>query len=135
MLKDLEIPTFPTRRGHRTYTAQFKAELVAACQSPGVSIAAIAGQHGMNANVLHRWLREFERDGLHRLSSGGVVIPQSRPAPLAAFVPIQLPQPVPQPAEDLQVKIELNKGALSMVFTWPVSSVADLAAWTAAVLK
>ena len=42
------------RRTHRTYTPAFKAEAVAACQQPGTSIAALASDHGMNANVLHR---------------------------------------------------------------------------------
>ncbi|WP_448678427.1 transposase [Delftia acidovorans] len=34
-----------------------------ACLQPGASIAATAREHGMNANVLHRWLKE------HRLGS------------------------------------------------------------------
>ena len=37
---------------------EFKAELIAACQQPGASIAATAREHGMNANVLHRWIKE-----------------------------------------------------------------------------
>ena len=41
-----------------TYPAQFKAELVTACQRPGASIAVVALQHGVNTNVLDRWLRE-----------------------------------------------------------------------------
>ena len=32
---------------------KFKAHLVAACQQPGTSIAALAGSQGMNANVLY----------------------------------------------------------------------------------
>uniref|UniRef100_UPI0030F7D515 transposase n=1 Tax=uncultured Acidovorax sp. TaxID=158751 RepID=UPI0030F7D515 len=39
-------------RTRRVYSAQFKAELIAACQQPGASIAATAREHGMNANVL-----------------------------------------------------------------------------------
>ena len=54
MLKDSQLPRYAARRTHRTYSAQFKADLVAACQRPGASIAALALQHGMNANVLHR---------------------------------------------------------------------------------
>jgi len=46
------------RRTKRTYSADTKAELLAACRAPGASIAAIASAHGMNANVLHRWLKE-----------------------------------------------------------------------------
>lgn len=71
MLNNLETQTIPARRRHRTYTAQFKAELVAQCMAPGVSIAALAGSRGMNVNVLHRWLREFERGGAHRLGASG----------------------------------------------------------------
>ncbi len=67
MLKESEISGYSTRRTHRTYAPEFKAELVAACHQPGVSIAALAGQHGVNANVLHRWLKEHQRNGCHRL--------------------------------------------------------------------
>ena len=52
-------------RTRRVYSAQFKAELIAACQQPGASIAATAREHGMNANVLHRWLKEH-RLGQHQ---------------------------------------------------------------------
>jgi hypothetical protein len=51
MLKDSEISRITTRRTHRAYTPEFKAQLVAACQQPGASIAALAGQHGMNAHT------------------------------------------------------------------------------------
>ena len=61
MLKDSDIARYTARRTHRTYTPAFKAELVAACQQPGTSIAALANSHGMNANVLHHWLKEHER--------------------------------------------------------------------------
>jgi len=52
-------------RTRRVYSAQFKAQLIATCQQPGASIAATAREHGMNANVLHRWLKEH-RLGLHQ---------------------------------------------------------------------
>ena len=66
MLKDPQTPRYAQRRTHRTYTPQFKAALVAMCHKPGASIAAIAQQHGMNANLLHRWRKEWAQ-GLHRL--------------------------------------------------------------------
>ena len=72
MLKDSEISRSTNRRTHRTYTPEFKAQLVAACQRPGASIAALAGQHGMNANVLHRWLKEHQRGGCHQLVEAGM---------------------------------------------------------------
>lgn len=124
MLKTSEISRYSTPRTHRTYTAQFKAELVAACGQPGVSIAALAGQHAMNANVLHRWLKEHRLSGRHQLAVHGP----------AAFIALQLPAPAQQP-ETREIKVELRRGALSMVVTWPVSAAAELARWTAAVLK
>jgi hypothetical protein len=67
MLKDSETPRYAVRRTKRTYSAETKAELLAACKAPGASIAAIASSHGMNANVLHRWLK----DSSHRLYCPG----------------------------------------------------------------
>jgi transposase-like protein len=130
MLKDSEISRYSTRRTHRTYAAEFKAELVAACQQPGVSIAALAGEHGMNANVLHRWLKEHQR------SAGQPLVTQSMPATreVPAFVPVPLAAPIPQP-KDHSIRIELRKGALAMVVTWPLCAVDDFASWTTAVLK
>jgi len=134
MLKNSEISTSSPSRTHRTYTAQFKAELVAACGQPGVSIAALAGQHAMNANVLHRWLKEHQRSGRHQLAARSPAAALETAAPLAAFIPLQLSAAAPQ-AEPREIKVELRKGALSMVVTWPVSAAAECASWAAALLK
>ena len=40
----------------RTYSPQFKAELVAQCLEGHTSLTALAVDHGMNPNVLHRWV-------------------------------------------------------------------------------
>lgn len=134
MLKDSQAPRYTTRRTHRTYTRQFKAEIVAACQPPGASIAALALRHGMNANVLHRWLKEYARSGRHQMtvsdSSGAV----STSVPTPAFVPVQLPVNATEPTPPV-IKVELRKGVLSMGITWPVSAASDFAQWTAALLK
>jgi transposase-like protein len=127
MLKDSEISRITTRRTHRTYTPEFKAQLVAACQQPGASIAALAGQHGMNANVLHRWLKEHRRGGCHQLLEAGKHAGADVPSRSPAFIPLALPS---APKEQ-EVKIELRKGALSVVVTWPLKAAADLASWTA----
>ena len=136
MLKEPDPVKYTTRRTHRTYSRQFKAELVAAAKQPGASIAALALQHGMNANVLHRWLKEHEQDERHRLvslSSSGESVTTS---PLPAFIPIKLPTAA-QASEPTasEIKVELRKGAVSMILTWSASAVGDLAQWTAAILK
>ena len=131
MLKDSQPPRYAVRRTHRTYTPQFKAELVATCRQPGASVAAVALQHGMNANVLHRWLKEHQRSGCHALAAHRT--PGIAPAS-PAFIPLALPAPTAI-SRAQEIKVELRKGPLSMVVTWPVSATADLASWTAALLK
>lgn len=131
MLKDPGISRYTARRTHRTYAPEFKAELVAASQVPGASIAALALQHGMNANVLHRWLKEHQRNGCHASAA--------RSAPglassSAAFIPLALPAPT-LAAREQEIRVELRKGALSMVVTWPASAAAEFASWAAAILK
>jgi len=133
MLKDSETVLFPTRRSHRTYTKQFKAELVVASQQPGASIAAIALQHGMNANVLHRWLKEHALDGRHRLIGPDPMGAAVTTSPVPAFIPLKLPTTRHEPAA-CDIKVELRKGAVSMTLTWPARAAGDLAHWTRAVL-
>jgi len=84
--------------------------------------------------VLHRWLKEHHRSGRHQLATHSPAAAPGTASPLAAFIPLQLPAAAPQ-AEPREIKVELRKGELSMVVTWPVSAAAELASWTAAVLK
>ena len=50
------------RRRRRYHSAQFKAESVAACRQPGVSIAAVALSRSLNANLLRNWVVAAERE-------------------------------------------------------------------------
>jgi len=78
------------RRKRRRYTDEFKAEVVAACQGPGVSVAAIALMHKLNANLLRRWLEKAESGAT---TSGSDVVAMKASAAVAippAFVPLQI---------------------------------------------
>ena len=84
----------------RVYIAQFKAELIATCLQPRASIAATARKHGMNANVLHRWLKEH-RLGQHQIACDTVpAVPCDIAAHCddAAAVPVTNAQPISSPA-------------------------------------
>lgn len=48
------------RQRRRKHSDEFKAEAVASCMQPGISIAAIAMARGINANLLRRWVQEAE---------------------------------------------------------------------------
>ena len=70
-------PKVPKRR---FYSSEFKLKVVGECGQAGASIARVALRHGVNANIVHRWLREH--------SQGTQAV-----QPLA-FVPVTLmPQP------------------------------------------
>ena len=84
----------------------------------------------MNANVLHRWLKEHQRSACRPLVAQPV--PATREVP--AFVAVPLSAPTPEHRER-EIRVELRKGSLAMVVTWPMNAVADFASWTAAVLK
>ncbi len=47
--------------GRCVYDAQAKRELVRRCQQPGVSVAATAMAHGINANLLRTWMLKSSR--------------------------------------------------------------------------
>ncbi len=44
------------RNGRRVYHAAAKRELVRRCLEPGVSVAGMALAHGINANLLRKWI-------------------------------------------------------------------------------
>ena len=45
-----------TTRARRTYAREFKSQVVAQCLAAGASVSAIALSHGINANVIRKWL-------------------------------------------------------------------------------
>jgi len=47
--------------GRRTYSKTAKHALVQICQRPGVSVASTALAHGINANLLRRWITKYGR--------------------------------------------------------------------------
>lgn len=57
--------------GRCTYDEEAKRELVEACLQPGASIAKIARDYGVNANLLHTWI------SLDRKERGGAMIAAS----------------------------------------------------------
>jgi len=56
------------RNGRRRYDPASKQRLVEACLQPGVSLAGVAMQHGVNANLLRKWVagqqQQRQRNGV-----------------------------------------------------------------------
>src|SRR5690625_726815 len=82
-----------SKRRRRTYTPQFKAEMVAQCLEGTVSLASLAVEHGMNPNRLIRWMMKHERYSTQRLpddDDGSMVTPTRDMSP-ANWIPVDLP--------------------------------------------
>ena len=139
MLKDSEAPRHANRRTHRTYTPEFKAGLVAACQRPGASTAALANANAMNANVLHRWLQEHARTDAHqplsRSTSKSTAKPSTealaveRPAFIALPVTPSASQPNSHPAHVPTIRVEIQRANATIIVNWPVQDGAVCAQW------
>jgi transposase len=52
--------TLVGRDGKRRHDSQSKRRLVEACPQPGVSVAGLALEAGVNANLLRRWIKELD---------------------------------------------------------------------------
>ena len=66
--------TSMVRRRRRSYSEEFKADAMATCLQPGMSMAAVALSRGLNANLLRRWVVEAERTGSARLSVSVLIL-------------------------------------------------------------
>lgn len=105
-------------RSRRLHTPEFKQQVVDACRDPGASVAGVALAHGVNANLVRRWLRER-----------GVEPPSRRalPVPDVGFVPVHLePRPQVSPQD---IRIELRRSGTTVAITWPVSAAEACGAW------
>ena len=114
------------RRRRRLHSDEFKANAVAACMQPGISMAAVAMAHGINANLLRRWVQAAQT------SPPAAAKAPALPASAApSFLPMQLPSNSAAPG----IRIELRRGATSIAVTWPAESAAECAAWMRELLR
>ena len=90
-------------RQRSSYPKSFKAQVVQECLQPGASISSVAISHGINANVIRKWLPLY-RD--------------QPPATLPAFIPVKVS---PKKQAELSVIIELPFGEQSISVKWPTS--------------
>lgn len=133
---DTSIALSQGRRRRRIHSAEFKAHIVAACSKPGVSSAAVAMANGINANLVRRWVKEAE---IGTETEPGSAAGEPEKAKLAApigpkFLPLSLPPPVSVPVAT-DIRIELQRGAMTVTVTWPASSASECAAWMRELLR
>ncbi|WP_168333654.1 IS66-like element accessory protein TnpA [Rhizobium anhuiense] len=86
------------RNGRRRFDQGSKDRLVAACLEPGASVSKLAREHGVNANLVWKWIRKHTQT--HPLS----------PSSISAFVPVQVSVPsgefdIEMPAVDREERL------------------------------
>ena len=120
------------RRRRRSHSAEFKTKVIRACAQPGVSVAAVALAHGLNANLVRRW---SSGRGVDRVSAvvlkAAQPVEQSPGAAVGAFLPVQLDQRLA--ARD--IGLELRRGPSVAIVNWPVHDGAACGAWLREWLK
>lgn len=119
----------PRHRRRRKHAEDFKAQLVAACLQPGISIAAVAQANELNANLLRRWVKE-RRDEQEEERDGGIESMATLPPTL---VPVTLSSPEVELSGD--IKIEIHRQQTVFEITWPVSQAAICAQWLRDILR
>ena len=72
------------RTGRRTYSREYKLEIVQECSGRNVSVASVALGHGINANLVRRWIVQ------HR---NGRLFPMPAMLPVTLSAPSALPAP------------------------------------------
>lgn len=92
----------PIRR-RRRHSSEFKAQLVAAAREPGVSVSGMALAHGVNANLLRRWMQQHDPV-----------------APPRALVPVRLDAALPGRTEEA-IDLTLTRAGLKVQLRWPLS--------------
>ena len=99
------------KRHRRRHSPTFKAEVLAACDEPGASIAAVAQRYQVNANLVHKW----------RKAARGRV---DSPTQSAEFVSIPLTMAAPAVPD---VRVTLSIGELTI--QWPLSHINHAVSW------
>lgn len=106
----------------RRHSVKLKAQVLAECEEPGASIAAVSQSHGLNANLVHKWRRTQRQ-------AKAVTATQASDDATSTFVALQLP---PQPAAvsvPPDIRIELRRGATTVNIAWPRQTASECAAW------
>ena len=107
------------------YEPSFKARVVAECSRAGSSIAGVALDHGLNANMVHRWLDEYE-------AGMGWAKRVVREAQFVA-IPIASSAVMHAPAASHAlpsgfIEIEVTRGKSRIAIKWPVDAASACAA-------
>lgn len=116
----------------RAYSAQLKAQVLLQCSQVGASVSGVALSHSLNANMVHRWIREDRQRALIEASQAAgqqfVALQLQDATVIEAGSP---PAPAPSETGDLSsaIRIEVRRGSAVVTIDWPTDSASSCGAW------
>jgi transposase len=116
----------PNSSSRRVHSAEFKAQILCECRQPGASVSAVAIAHGLNTNVVRKWLAGRGLKRMGATASAALGIP-----PSLQFVPVELtrsPVVAAVAASEPDIRIELQRGGLHVKLQCAASASALYAA-------
>ena len=125
----------PAPRRRRRHSAEFKAQAIAACLHPGVSIAAVALANQLNANFLRSWVKVHREQQLTGIPANISIDRSNAPAscPPPTLVPVTLQATDAQQPGDIQIEIRRHQTVFQIA--WPASQATACAQWLREVLR
>ena len=96
------------RTGRRTYSREYKLEVVEECSAPGASVAGVALSRRINANLVRRWIVRHRQGRLIRE-------PRATLLPVTLSMPSTRAEPAPPRAKLVTagvIEIDLESGRI-----------------------
>ena len=129
-----ELPSPGPISKRQRYSSEFKSEVIAQARQPHVSIASVALSHGLNANLLRKWIQDADPNYVTKRQAR--LTARSGPVPSAdrpAFLPIAFSD---TPKSDSQsIEIEVTKGHTVIKVKWPIRASAPCLIWLRELIK
>jgi transposase len=117
------IPETNERR--RRHSAAFKAQVLAECEQPKVSVASVALKHGINQNMIYAWRRAA------KLAPQETFLRLDSPLPQLSATPRVIKNVAETPAT---VRIDLPSPCGHITVHWPIDQLDRSAAWLKALM-
>ena len=86
------------RNSRRRYDPACKQRLVETCLQPGESLAGLALRHGVNANLLRKWVAEHQRQQRNGVAAGAIERATEVFVPVVELCDVAGPAEPPAPA-------------------------------------
>ena len=106
----------------RYYSPELKTQVIQECRQVDASIARVALAHGINANIVHRWLHEDERAALLLRAQSFVPVTFDKAA-------TALPMADGGPSATHDIRVEVHRGNSTITVNWPLEGAATCSAW------